>query len=248
MELFALVALASNLVILLLISSSTTENRQGRFGPRFLADKTTSKPTRYSKLKECLPTSVLSIPIVWTTSHVLTSLILLSTSLTHSPTTSTILVSLLGISWALTQWAPLALISAEVANQQETVSRARSESRALFSLPQADDSAILLQVLNNTYDVSGYSADEEKSPNAEQEREAGNEEEELAIAGGLQAGAVMGLYNVSIAAPQIVAAAGSSGLFWVMAHWDLKEVEVVGWVIRLAGLSGLIAAWTAAAI
>jgi solute carrier family 45 protein 1/2/4 len=64
----------------------------------------------------------------------------------------------------------------------------------------------------------------------------------------LHAGAVMGIYNVSIATPQIIAAIGSSCLFWILGRLGIDDGEAVGWIIRLGGLSSLAAAWLALGI
>jgi solute carrier family 45 protein 1/2/4 len=58
----------------------------------------------------------------------------------------------------------------------------------------------------------------------------------------------MGIYNISIAAPQVVAAIGSGGLFWILGRLGVDDREAVGWVIRLGGLSSLAAAWLALGI
>jgi solute carrier family 45 protein 1/2/4 len=81
------------------------------------------------------------------------------------------------------------------------------------------------------------------------DEEGGEEEEEkMVVTGDLGAGSVMGVYNAAIAAPQIVAALGSSGILWVLGRWGFDDGEAVGWVIRIWGLAGLVAAWLAAGI
>jgi len=85
---------------------------------------------------------------------------------------------------------------------------------------------------------NGYLSDEEEE----------DEEEKMVMSGDLRAGSVMGVYNVAIAAPQIVAALGSSGILWVLGWWGFDDGEAVGWVIRIWGLAGLVAAWLAAGI
>lgn len=63
------------------------------------------------------------------------------------------------------------------------------------------------------------------------------EQERSAEAG---AGAIMGLHNVSMAAPQIVAALISSGIFWIAQVSGSKDGT--GWVLRAGGIAGLGAA------
>ena len=55
------------------------------------------------------------------------------------------------------------------------------------------------------------------------------------------AGAIMGLHNVSMAAPQIVAALISSGIFWIAQVSGSQDGT--GWVLRAGGIAGLGAAY-----
>ena len=152
--------------------------------------------------------SWLTLPRTWTASHIMTSVVLLSTALTDSRNLSVLLVGLLGISWAMTQWIPFTLISAEMAKE--------------ISPPR----------IPTTCDLDG------------------DREQEDAQGGsfGLRAGTIMGVHNMAIATPQIVAAVGSSALFWALGRWDVDGEEAVGWVMRLGGLAGFVAAWVAAGI
>lgn len=54
-----------------------------------------------------------------------------------------------------------------------------------------------------------------------------------------QAGAIMGLHNSAISAPQIIAALASGIIFWLVPR------DGLGWVMRLGGCSTLAAAWFA---
>lgn len=230
MTLFAITALVSNLFLPLFVSypksrlaafvprsqSSTASpiveivgneeptpdnlTEEGFFRPRVAND--------LSCLKSLFSIPWLTLPRAWTASHILTSVTLLSTVLAHSRIPSIILVSLLGISWAMTQWAPYALISTEIA---------RFNSRSSISTTVDSD-------------------DQREHANAER----GSLK--------LEAGAIMGVHNMSIAAPQIIAAVGGSALFWVLGRWGIIDGEAIGWVLRVGGLAGFAAAWLAAGI
>lgn len=52
-----------------------------------------------------------------------------------------------------------------------------------------------------------------------------------------QAGAIMGLHNSAISAPQIIAALASGIIFWLVPK------DGLGWVMRFGGCSTLAAAW-----
>ena len=97
-------------------------------------------------------------------------------------------MALLGISWALTLWAPYAIISEEIT--------------AL--------------------------AEEEGSNTEGRDVDA-------------MAGSVMGLHNVAIAAPQVLAALMCSGVFKALGL--LRVEDGLGWVLRVAGVAMLGAVW-----
>jgi hypothetical protein len=101
----------------------------------------------------------------------------------------------------------------------------------------------LIDVQTNSSDPEFASSRDNYSTDEEEANEM--EGKLLVTAGELKVGAVMGVYNVAIAAPQIIAAVWSGGMFWLLRKWGLEDNEAVGWVIRLASLSGLVSAWFA---
>lgn len=62
-----------------------------------------------------------------------------------------------------------------------------------------------------------------------------------------QPGIVMGIHNMSIAAPQLIAAVGSSAVFWMLGADGGgdggDESRSTGWVLRAGGLAALAAIW-----
>jgi solute carrier family 45 protein 1/2/4 len=92
-----------------------------------------------------------------------------------------VLVSLVGCSWAATQWIPHAIIGAEIS-------------------PKHDMDDTLLE----------------------------------------HRGAILGLHNLAISGPQIVAASASSGIMWLMTA--AGSVEPAVWPLRVAALPAMIAA------
>ncbi|KAL4909465.1 hypothetical protein BDW74DRAFT_165906 [Aspergillus multicolor] len=133
----------------------------------------------------------------WFLSQILFALCMFSTFFISSVTAATIVVSLIGISWALTLWAPFALISAEVATLQEErrVRRCRSEM-ATFD---EQTSAHLARSANENEGETGSS----RSPKATE-----GEDEDLA-----QAGIVLGLHNVAVSSPQVLSSLICSAIF-----------------------------------
>lgn len=121
-----------------------------------------------------------------------------STFFISTPTQATILTGFVGLPWALTLWAPFALISAEISKRD-------SEARR-----------------------KGGSYAENKPED--------------------QAGVILGLHNVAVAAPQIVATLVSSAIFKIAQKQRGEPYDTsVGWVLRFGGLAALVAAvftWT----
>lgn len=78
---------------------------------------------------------------------------------------------------------------------------------------------------------------------ARQESNAKILEGELEPAQQDQTGAIMGIHNCSISAPQILAALACGCVFW-LAPWFGSE-DGLGWVLRFGGCGSLVAAWLA---
>lgn len=116
---------------------------------------------------------------------------MISTFFITSTTAGTVLAGFIGLPWALTLWAPFALISAEISKRDTEARRA--------------------------------------GPTGKKED---------------QAGVILGLHNVFISAPQIIATLVSSAIFKLAqkprgSPWD----DSVAWVLRFGGIAALLAAY-----
>jgi solute carrier family 45 protein 1/2/4 len=100
-----------------------------------------------------------------------------------------VLGGLMGISWAMTQWVPLAIISAELSKKETIDGEMWQRNRG----------------------------------------------------GG--AGAVMGIYNAAISAPQVLAALASGVMFLILKAMGVTDQ--MRWVLGAAGLPAFAAAWLA---
>ena len=115
-----------------------------------------------------------------------------STFFISTPTQATVLTGVAGLPWALSLWAPFALISAEISTRD-------SEARR-----------------------GGWNSE--------------NKPED-------QAGVILGLHNVAVAAPQIVSTLVSSAIFKLAQKQRGEPYDTsVGWVLRFGGLAALVAA------
>lgn len=109
-----------------------------------------------------------------------------------SPAAATILVGFVGLAWALSLWAPFALISAEI-SKRDTAAR-----------------------------KNGKRGEEEND----------------------QAGVILGLHNVAIASPQVIATLVSSVIFKLaQKERGVPGDDSVGWVLRFGGVAALVAAF-----
>lgn len=105
---------------------------------------------------------------------------MLSTLLISSIPGTYVLVGMVGISWAVTIWAPFAIISIELSAEEEASQRI---------------------------------------------------------------GTVIGLHNVAIAVPQILAALLCGLVFWLFdVFGSTQSGQGLGWVVRMGGLSAIVAA------
>jgi solute carrier family 45, member 1/2/4 len=116
----------------------------------------------------------------WMMSQVLFTVSMFCTVFVRTVEAATALIGLVGITWALTLWAPWAIISAEIARRDASL-RAHRQAHRSFS---RDDSS-----------------DQDRA-----EQEADAEEAD-------QAGVILGIHNMAIAAPQIIATLASSVIF-----------------------------------
>ena len=117
------------------------------------------------------------------------------TFLATSQAAATFVIASAGLSWALTLWAPFAVIGSELA----------SHPVVLDAIGDAGDGDLTVLSLE------------------------------------VQAGAIMGLHNVAIAAPQIFAALACSGVFWLARV--AGNPYGTGLVLRAGGVAALGAAY-----
>ena len=143
----------------------------------------------------------LTLRRAWVLSHLMFAGLMALTFFVHNTFTATVLVALIGVPWALTNWAPFALLSSELSK--------RDAMRRGF-LPV--------------------------SPN---ENEAAEEQ-----GGEDQAGVILGIHNVAIAAPQVIATLVSSVIFkFLQKPRGTTGDDSVAWVLRFGGCCAIIAAY-----
>lgn len=178
---FAAVALLGNIVLpLVLYSPSPTSITQEPIR------------TQVENILSLRKLPHLSLNQAWMLSQLLLGTCMLLMTVTTNPNVGIALGGVMGISWAMTQWVPLAIISADLSRREAT-------NREL-----------------------GYRGSEGS------------------------AGAVMGIYNAAISAPQVVGALGSGAIFWILNA--IGATDQMRWVLGFAGLPAFVAAWLASAL
>lgn len=170
-----------------------------------------SRPQRSRRLLHRLQLPSLRIPKLtirrlYVISHLLFTLATFLTPLVSTPKGATVLIAFIGIPWAVTNWAPYAIIAAEIGKRDAI-------RRGLIRPSTRDRDARLL------------AEGEDPSEGAD------------------QAGIVLGIHNVSIAAPQIIATLVSSAIFKVLQKpRGQPGDDSVGWVLRFGGCAAIVAA------
>lgn len=185
---YAIVSLATNVLLPFFIAPS--------FDVSSAANSVRSQKTYTTFATRCLDRLVipgLTLRRAWLISQLIFSTCMFSTLIVRSVGAATALIGITGISWALTLWAPFAIISAEV-SKRDAVRRSRN------SLSGPDDSS-----------------DD-------------------------QAGVILGIHNMSVASPQILATLGSSLLFrFLQKPRGTPGDRSIAVVLACGGLSTLVA-------
>jgi len=163
-----------------------------------------SVTARMNSMLDRLVIPWLTLGRAWMLSHIMFAACMWMTLFVRTPAAGTAIVGLVGLPWALTLWAPFALISAEI-SKRDALRRSRRLTREVT---------------------------DENEENLDD-----------------QAGIILGLHNVAIASPQIIATVGSSLLFRILQKpRGSPGDDSVGWVLRAGGLAALVAAYLASRI
>ncbi|CZS93899.1 related to sugar transporter [Rhynchosporium graminicola] len=206
---YAITSLATNVILPFFIAPSYDAALDSS------ASSTRSYTTRFSRFLDSLVIPWLTLRRAWMISHLIFASCMFSTLIVRSITAATILIGVVGVSWALTLWAPFAIISAEV-SKRDALRRSRKIASA------------------HRHSVASSDADAESAPPPHAEEE---EEED-------QAGVILGIHNMAIASPQILATIASSMIFkFLQKPRGVPGDRSISVVLAAGGLSTLVAAW-----
>lgn len=214
----------------------------------------------------------LTLRRAWLTSHILFALSMFSTFFIGSTTGGTIFVAVVGICWALTLWAPFALISSVIAatnsrasnsgydqgeQWERTPSRSTTPSSCQSSTsgdetqsePDSDGSVITaIYAPRPAPIVSPSSSVTTIIPYHQHDPESVIPDRTPNSPGPndeyAPAGIILGIHNVAISSPQFLATLISSVIFSLSQKpRGVPGDKSVAWVLRFGGLSALAAAW-----
>ncbi|KAI9837483.1 MAG: hypothetical protein M1819_007131 [Sarea resinae] len=173
----------------------------------------------------------LTLRRAWLISHLIFVICMWSTLLVRTTTAATVLVGFVGLPWALTLWAPFALISAEI-SKRDAIRRGQLRAPALDSSTATFNNSINSGPSSHTPTTT---ADIEAALPSPNDIDSNAED---------QAGIILGLHNVAIAAPQIIATLLSSIIFRLLQKpRGATGDQSVGWVLRLSAIATLVAAY-----
>ncbi|KAF1985937.1 MFS general substrate transporter [Aulographum hederae CBS 113979] len=146
----------------------------------------------------------LTLRRAWLISHLIFACCMAATFFVRDVTGATILVGVIGIPWALTSWAPFALISAEISKRDAI-------RRGMIRPPPTQDGELLASGEDDSAD---------------------------------QAGVVLGIHNVAVSLPQVIATVICSVIFKFLQHpRGVPGDESVTWTLRFAGICAIGAAF-----
>lgn len=241
----------------------------------------------------------LTLRRTWILSHLFFATCMLTTCVISNPIAATIMTAFVGISWSVTLWIPFALISAEVAQQDELrrdrlrqnrqkIGRQdreeRSMSRADLEIgpsisshnthahahvnndnnedKDANDNDNDATSSKPTHPLLSPSPDHESSSPTQDYRHHHHHQQPhhnnnnnnnpsnlsppptASEDSPDQAGMILGLHNVAISTPQILATLISSVVFHALQRErGVPGDASVGWVLRIGGVAALAAAW-----
>ncbi len=137
-------------------------------------------PARKSKKKKALQWLVIpgfTLKRAWMLSHILFAAAMFCAPFIRTVHAANAIIGIFGITWAMTLWAPWAIISAEISRRDFLVRAQRQQLRAM----------------NHTGDLE----DTSETPDKERLLQAEAEPTET--------GVIMGIHNMAIAAPQFIA-------------------------------------------
>jgi solute carrier family 45, member 1/2/4 len=191
--------------------------------------------SRSAQLARRLQIPGFSLRRAWLLSHILFACCMFLTFFIATPHGTYFLGGLVGVAWSLTVWAPFAIIAGEIAKRDDERRHRNAGRTQRMRLAHYDRPLVVAprQPTNpHVYSSAPIGDDLINVENEESEEDAVN----------IQAGLILGLHNVAICAPQIVATLVSAAIFMTTQKpRGVPGDNSVAWVMRFGGLSAIVA-------
>ncbi|KAL2255468.1 hypothetical protein VTK26DRAFT_3289 [Humicola hyalothermophila] len=170
----------------------------------------------------------------WMLSQILFFVCMLCTVFVRSVAAATTLMGLVGITWALTLWAPWAIISAEISRRDE-LRRRRCYAAAATGRQRS---------VAGVASLDGYGSDESDERRLDDDDDDDDDDDNNSGPhGDDQAGVILGIHNMAIAAPQIIATVVSSIIFRLFQKpRGVPGDHSIAIVLALGGVTVLVSA------
>lgn len=196
---WAITSLASNMLLPFFVAPTYDVPVSSKMSIRSVTSNK-SYTTWLDRFLDALIIPWLTLRRAWMLSLFIFALAMFSTLVIQTPTLATVAVGAVGIPWAMTLWAPFAIISAEI-SKRDALRRQQQSAREVID--PSDDN-------------------------------------------GDQAGVILGIHNVSIAAPQVIATVISSIIFkFLQKPQGTPGDRSMSVVMTVGGLFALISAFMA---
>ncbi|PMD46163.1 hypothetical protein L207DRAFT_577034 [Hyaloscypha variabilis F] len=173
-----------------------------------------------------------SLTRAWRYSHIVTSICMLGATLGNDFIRSVVFVAILGSSWALTQWTPLAIIGTEIAQDCNPEEREPCMQDTITASTWMGDNCTSSRLPSQGLDL------EQTEDHAQVSSET-----ELDIRS--RAATFLGLHNMAISLPQILSAMVNAVIYWLFGILGLGETQSMAWTLRVGCFAAIAAAFCA---
>ncbi|GAW21791.1 hypothetical protein ANO14919_113160 [Xylariales sp. No.14919] len=186
---FAITSLVTNVVLPFFIDPTYDNHPAAGKAPSQIHGRREDDVSSLTKFLRRLVVPGFTLRRAWMFSHILFAVSMFLTLAARTIEAATALIGLIGITWALTLWAPWAIISAEISRRHVIYQAKRHQLRYIGQVAEGSQQLPSAPLVNN----DGHVQDNEREPD--------------------QAGVILGIHNMAIASPQMIATLGSSIIF-----------------------------------
>ncbi|GBB90550.1 hypothetical protein RclHR1_17540003 [Rhizophagus clarus] len=240
--LYSIVTLVASFVVPFLVSPS------GSIRPKF----------SWKQLFQ-LPFVFLTVPKLWTVSHFIFAISMMSTWFVTNGVQANVLISFCGIAWAIAMWAPFSMLGEYIAKEYRSTTKPNNDT-------DEDTDQLMYNLVETGVVIDGD--DNESEDNDENSRtpiRTSTEEDtsevpfmdphgDTSTKDSSEAGVLLGIHNIYIVLPQFLVTIFTTIIFAILEPSNDKiitrqhhphdkglDADSIGFVLRFGGLSAIIA-------